>query len=215
MARTSRKCGCSCPVFRRNSIRIRNPRRARGSASANRPVSRSSAARLLRRVATSGWSEAVAALVDGQRPAHQWLGLGQAAGGLQQQRQVVERRGDVWVVGAVAMLADGQRPAIQRLGLAQPVGGLQQRRQVVEGGGDVGVVGSVAMLVDGQRPAIQRLGLAQPVGGLQQRRQVVEGGGDVGVVGAVAILVDGQGAAIQRLGLAPAGWWPAAVTPGC
>ena len=84
---------------------------------------------------------AEALLVDGQRAAHQRLGLGQPVGGLQQLRQVVEVGGDVGMVGAEALLVDGERAAHQRLGLGQPVGGLQQLRQVVEADGDVGMVG--------------------------------------------------------------------------
>ncbi len=73
-----------------------------------------------------GMLGAEAVLVDGQRAAHQRLGLGQAVGGLEQLRQVVEVDGDVGMLGAEALLVDGQRPAHQRLGLGQAVGGLEQ-----------------------------------------------------------------------------------------
>ena len=114
-------------------------RRQSGSASARRLVACSNAARLLRAVATSGWS-GPSSLVDRQGPAVERLGLGQAVGGLQQRRQVVEADGDVGVVRAVAALVDRQGPAVERLGLGQAVGVLEQLRQVVEVGGDVGVV---------------------------------------------------------------------------
>ena len=51
-------------------------RRINGSASASRFVSCSSGARLLRSVATSGWSVPKLFSIDGQRAAHQRLGLG-------------------------------------------------------------------------------------------------------------------------------------------
>ena len=50
-------------------------RRISGSASARRFVAWSNAARLLRSMATLGWSGAESVLVDGQRAAHQRLGL--------------------------------------------------------------------------------------------------------------------------------------------
>ena len=143
------------------------------AASAARPHSRrlvscSSCARLLRAVATSGWSGPYdrSSIANARRI--QRLGLTQAVGGLQQLRQVVEVGGDVGVVRAVRPLVDRQRPPHQRLGLTQAVGVLQQLRQVVEVGGDVGVVRAVRPLVDRQRPPIQRLGLTQAVGVLQQ-----------------------------------------------
>ena len=86
-------------------------RRISGSASASRLVAWSNCARLLRRW-RRGMVGAVGLLVDGQRPAHQRLGLGQAVGGLEQLRQVVEADGDVGVLGAVGLLVDGQRRRI-------------------------------------------------------------------------------------------------------
>jgi hypothetical protein len=58
----------------------------------------------------------VARLIDGQRTAHQRLGLGQAVGGLEQLRQVVEVAGHIGMLRPVARLIDGQRTAHQRLG---------------------------------------------------------------------------------------------------
>ena len=151
-------------------------RRISGSASASRFVACSNCARLLRSRGDVGVIGAEALLVDGQRAAHQRLGLGQPVRVLQQLRQVVEVAGDIGVIGPEALLVDGQRAAHQRLGLGQPVRGLEQLRQVVEVDGDVGVLGAEARLVDGQRAAHQRLGLGQPVRGLEQLRQVVEVG---------------------------------------
>ena len=59
-------------------------RRMSGSASASRLVAWSNSARLLRSVATLGWSLPEALLVDGQGAAHQRFGLGQPVGGLEQ-----------------------------------------------------------------------------------------------------------------------------------
>ncbi len=56
-------------------------RRISGSASASRFVSRSSIARLLRSVRHVGMIGAEACLVDGERAAHQRLGLGEPVGG--------------------------------------------------------------------------------------------------------------------------------------
>ena len=106
-------------------------RRISGSASASRFVAWSNCARLLRPWRRPGVRGRRTAR-DGQRPAHQRLGLRQPVRGLEQLRQVVEAGGHVRVLGAVGLLVDGQRPAHQRLGLRQPVRGLEQLRQVVE-----------------------------------------------------------------------------------
>ena len=82
-----------------------------------------------------------AGLVDGQRPAHQGLGLVQAVGGLKELGQVVEIDGDVGMLGPVAGLVDGQRPAHQGLGLAQAVGGLKELGQVVDDRRLIGLLG--------------------------------------------------------------------------
>ena len=83
--------GCSGPKLFSS---MASARRISGSASASRLVSCSSWARLLRR-GDVGMLGAEALLVDGQRAAHQRLGLGQPVGGLQQPGQVVEVGGDV------------------------------------------------------------------------------------------------------------------------
>ena len=67
-----------------------------------------------------------ALLVDGERAAHQRLGLGKPVGGLQQSGKIVEASRDVGMLGPEALLVDGERAAIERLGLGEPVGGLQQ-----------------------------------------------------------------------------------------
>ncbi len=140
-----------------------------------------------------------ALLVNGQRSAHQRLGLRQPVGVLEQLCQVVEFCGNIRVVKAVVLFSDGQRAAHQRLGLRQPVGVLEQLCQVVEFYSDVRVVRAVALLVNGQRSAHQRLGLRQPVRVLEQPRQVVEVPGHIGMVGTEALLVNGQRAAVKRL----------------
>ena len=94
---------------------------------------------------------AEARLVDGERAAHQRLGLAEPVGGVQQRGQVVEAGGDLGMVGPEARLVDGQGPAHQRLGLTEPVGGLEQLGQIVEADSDVGMVGAETRLVDGQR----------------------------------------------------------------
>ena len=52
------------------------------------------------------------------------LGLGVAALGAIQRRQVVERGADIGVVGAQRLLADGQRALVERLGLGVAALGL-------------------------------------------------------------------------------------------
>src|SRR5258705_460630 len=71
-------------------------------------------------------------LVDGERAAHQRLGLAETVGGLEQLGQVREVCGDLRMVGSEALLVDGKRTAMKRLGFAEPVGGLEQLGQVVE-----------------------------------------------------------------------------------
>ena len=120
-------------------------RRISGSASARRLVACSSCARLLRSLATLGCSGAEARLVDGQRPPHQRLGLGQAVGGLEQLRQVVEvgwRRWDAPAPKLASSMASARR--ISGSASARRLVALQQLRQVVEVEGDVGVVGAEA-----------------------------------------------------------------------
>ena len=75
---------------------------------------------------------AEAFLVDGQRAAHQGLGLGKPVRGLKQLRQIIEVYGHIGMAGAEAFLVDGQRAAHQGLGLGKPVRGLKQLRQIVE-----------------------------------------------------------------------------------
>ena len=88
---------------------------------------------------------AEAFLVDGQRAAHQGLGLGKPVRGLKQLRQIVEADGDLGMIGAEAFLVDGQRAAHQRLGLRKTVRGLKQQRQIVEVSGDLGMIGPEAL----------------------------------------------------------------------
>ena len=93
---------------------------------------------MLRSMATLGVIGAEAFLVDGERAAHQRLGLGEPVRGLEELRQIVEVDGDVGVIGAVGFLVDGERAAHQRLGLGEPVRGLEELRQIVEVAGHVG-----------------------------------------------------------------------------
>ena len=60
---------------------------------------------------------AEAFFVDGERAAHEGLGLGEPVGVFQKQRQIVEVDGDVRVIGAEAFFVDGERAALKRLGL--------------------------------------------------------------------------------------------------
>ena len=62
-------------------------------------------------MATVGVLGAIAIFIDGERPAHERLGLLKAVGGLEQQGQVVEVGGDPGVLGTEALLVDGERPA--------------------------------------------------------------------------------------------------------
>ena len=64
---------------------------------------------------------AEAFLVDGERAAHQGLGLGKPVRGLKQYRQIVEVSGHIGMIGPEAFLVDGERAAHQRLGLGEPV----------------------------------------------------------------------------------------------
>ena len=75
---------------------------------------------------------AEAFLVDGERAAHQRLGLGKPVRVLKQHRQIVEVSGHIGMIGPEAFLVDGKRAAHQRLGLGKPVRGLKQLRQIVE-----------------------------------------------------------------------------------
>ena len=139
---------------------------------------RSSSARLLRLIATSGWSGPAAALLDRQSPAKQRLGVCHPVRGFEQKRQVVEFGRDYGVVRTVQLLVDRQRAARQRLGLRHAIAGLEEHRQVVEAYGDVGAVRAVGPLGDGKRPAKKRLGLRHPVCVLKQLCQVVDDHGD-------------------------------------
>jgi hypothetical protein len=60
----------------------------------------------------SGMAGAQLLLVDRERPAHQWFGLGETVAGLQQLRQVVEVSGDIGMVGAQAMINNQSRDRI-------------------------------------------------------------------------------------------------------
>ena len=75
---------------------------------------------------------AEAFLVDGERAAHQGLGLRKTVRGLKQLRQIVEVSGHIGMIGAEAFLVDGERAAHQGLGLGKTVRGLKQLRQIVE-----------------------------------------------------------------------------------
>ena len=79
--------GCSAPKL---ASSMASARRISGSASARRFVAWSNWARLLRSRGDVGVLRPEARLVDGQRPAHQRLGLRQPVRGLEQLGQVVE-----------------------------------------------------------------------------------------------------------------------------
>ena len=64
-----------------------------------------------------GMVRAEAFFVDGERAAHQRLGLDEPVGGLQQLGEVVESDRDVGMVRPEALFVDGERAAHQRLGL--------------------------------------------------------------------------------------------------
>ena len=107
-------------------------RRISGSASPSRFVAWSNRGQVVEADGDVGVVRSEALLVDGERAAHQRLGLAKPVRGLEQLGQVVEAAGDVGVVRSEALLVDGQRAAHQRLGLGEPVRGLEQLRQVVE-----------------------------------------------------------------------------------
>ena len=95
---------------------------------------------------------AVGLLVDGQRPAHQRLGLRQPVRGLEQLRQVVEARGDVRVFGAVGLLVDGQRRRISGSASASRFVAWSNCARLLRSLA-TWVFGAVGLLVDGQRGA--------------------------------------------------------------
>ena len=109
----------------------------------------------------SGCPAGSAARRRSQRLAEERLGLGVAAGRLQQTGQVVEADGDVRMPGGQRGPANVERLAVERLGLGGAAGRIQQPGQVVEAGGDVRVPG-------GQRGAAQVERLA--VGAARPRR---------------------------------------------
>ena len=104
---------------------------------------------------------AVGMLVDGQGAAHYALGFGQAAGGMEQLREIVESNCDSWIVLASTLLEDRKRTPHQRLGLGQPVGGFKQLSEVVELSGDVGMVRAKAPFFNSQCLSEQQLSLPE------------------------------------------------------
>ena len=80
-------------------------------------------------------------LVDGERAAHQGLGLGKPVRVLKQLRQIVEADGHLGMLGAEAFLVDGERAAHQGLGLGKTVRGLKQLRQIIEAEATLGCSG--------------------------------------------------------------------------
>jgi hypothetical protein len=56
-----------------------------------------------------------------QLMAHQWLGLPQPVGGLQEMGQIVEADGNVWVVDTEIFFVDGQGAAHQGLSLGEAI----------------------------------------------------------------------------------------------
>ena len=68
------------------------------------------------------------------------------------QRQAVEARGHVGVLGPQGLLVDRQRPLVERLRLAVLTLGAIEPRQVVEAGGHAGMFRPQRLLPDRQRP---------------------------------------------------------------
>src|ERR1700677_1372389 len=132
---------------------------------------------------------------------HQGFSLREAAGGLEQSREIVEIDRDIGMVLAVARFVDGERAAHQGLSLREAAGGLEQCCQIAEAYRDQGMVLAVARLVDGERAAHQGLSLREAAGGLQQMREIVEVDRDLGMVLTVAGFVDGERVAHQGLRL--------------
>ena len=117
---------------------------------------------------------AEALLVDGQRAAHQRLGLGQPVGGLQQLGQVVEAVATSGWSGPKVFSSMASARRISGSASASRLVACSNSARLLRRMATSGCSGPEALLVDGQRAAHQRLGLGQPVGGLQQLRQVVE-----------------------------------------
>ena len=163
-------------------------RRISGSASPSRLVACSNCGQVVEVIWRRWGVRAEASLVDGERAAHQRLGLGQPVRGLQQLARLLRSAGDVGMFVAEACLVDGEGAAHQRLGLGKPVGGLQQPGEVAELSATSRVSGTEASLRDCQRAAHQRLCLGQPIGGLQQVGQVVELDRDLRVFGTTVFL---------------------------
>src|SRR5436190_179951 len=117
--------------------RMTSARRYSGSASAYRPMTRASSARLLRLVATPGSSGlravAEAAPVEG-------LGIAVLALRVVQHAEVVQRARDVRVVAAARALVHGQRAAVERLRLRVLALHVIELGEVVQAARDVRMV---------------------------------------------------------------------------
>ena len=121
-------------------------------------------------VATSGWSGPSAFSPIAQRALVERLGVGVAALGLVQRGQVVERGGDIGVIGAERLLADRESALVERLGVGVAALGLVQHGQIVEHGRDIGVIGAERLLGDRQRALVERLGVGVAALACIQRR---------------------------------------------
>ena len=204
-------------------VRCRSlPRRwpARG-ASAARPRRAgwwpaATAARLLRSMATSGWSGpklassmASARRISGSASPSRLVACSNCA-------RLLRRMATLGWSGPklVSSMASARR--ISGSASAEPVGGLQQLRQVVEVDGDVGMVGAEAASrrwpargASAARPRPSRLVACSSCARLLRPMATF------GMVGAEALSrrwpARGASAARPRR----AGWWPAATAPGC
>ena len=157
-------------------------RRISGSASPSRLVAWSNGARLLRSLATSGWSgpklsrrwPAPAASAARPRPAGSWPGA---------TRQIVEVSGDVGMLRPEGPFRRWPAPGASS-GSASPSRFVAWSNcaRLLRSLATSGCSGPKLFSSMASARRIKRLGLAQPVGGLEQLRQIVEVGGDVGVL---------------------------------
>ena len=100
-------------------------------------------------------------LRDRKRALVERLGLGVAALGCIEQRQVVERGTDVRVVRAERLLADGERALVERLGLGVAALFAIELGEPIEELGDGGLVlGPCGLLDDGKAALIKRHGFS-------------------------------------------------------
>ncbi len=76
--------------------------------------------------------------------------------------EIVEREGDVGMLGAERLFSDRQRTLVERLGLRVGAGGTVQLGEIVERAGGVGMLGAERLLTDRQRALRKWNGLLVP-----------------------------------------------------